>query len=91
MFNEGQSRLSDAMAAVEGARAREVSVVVADDHPLFLGALKWTVQSCGSLTLLAGATDGLQALEIIGLNPPKSPFWTCGCPSSTGARSCAAR
>jgi two-component system nitrate/nitrite response regulator NarL len=48
----------------------EVSVVVADDHPLFLGALKGTVESCGSLTLLADATDGLQALEMIRLHRP---------------------
>ena len=48
----------------------QVSVVVADDHPLFLGALKSTVESCGGLTLLADATDGQQALEMIRLHRP---------------------
>jgi two-component system nitrate/nitrite response regulator NarL len=48
----------------------EVSVVVADDHPLFLGALKRTVESCEGLALLADASDGLQALEMIRLHRP---------------------
>jgi two-component system, NarL family, nitrate/nitrite response regulator NarL len=48
----------------------QISVVVADDHPLFLGALERTVESCGGMVLLAGTTDGLQALEMIRLHRP---------------------
>ena len=48
----------------------QISVVVADDHPLFLGALKRTVESCGGMVLLAGAADGPEALEMIRLHRP---------------------
>jgi two-component system nitrate/nitrite response regulator NarL len=52
------------------AGADEVSVVVADDHPLFLSALKRTVESNATLRLLGGATDGQGALDMIRRNRP---------------------
>jgi two-component system nitrate/nitrite response regulator NarL len=42
-----------------------VSVVIADDHPLFLDALRRTVESFGELRLLAAAADGQEALDLI--------------------------
>jgi len=53
-----------------GPEADEVRVVVADDHPLFLGALRRTIESCSALTLLAGASDGQEALDMIRLHRP---------------------
>jgi two-component system nitrate/nitrite response regulator NarL len=50
--------------------ADEVRVVVADDHPLFLGALKRTIESCAALTLLAGASDGQEALDMVRRHQP---------------------
>ena len=54
----------------DGPEAGEVRVVVADDHPLFLGALRRTIESCSALTLLAGASDGQEALDMIRLHRP---------------------
>jgi two-component system, NarL family, nitrate/nitrite response regulator NarL len=42
-----------------------ISVVVADDHPLFLRALRETIESCDGLTLSGGAADGQEALDMI--------------------------
>ncbi|HTU98271.1 MAG TPA: response regulator transcription factor [Solirubrobacteraceae bacterium] len=50
--------------------ADEVSVVVADDHPLFLGALKGTVESHAALRLLGAACDGEEAVELVTLHRP---------------------
>jgi two-component system nitrate/nitrite response regulator NarL len=47
-----------------------VSVVVADDHPLFLDALRQTIESSDRLTLLAAAADGQEALDLIRLHRP---------------------
>src|ERR1700749_316007 len=57
-------------AVSDGSEADEIRVVVADDHPLFLGALSQTIESCSALTLLAGAKDGQEALEMIRLHRP---------------------
>jgi two-component system nitrate/nitrite response regulator NarL len=50
--------------------AAEIRVVVADDHPLFLGALKRTIESSDALTLLGGASDGQEALDMIRRHRP---------------------
>ncbi len=42
-----------------------VTVVIADDHPLFLDALRKTIESSGRLALLAAAGDGQEALDLI--------------------------
>jgi two-component system, NarL family, nitrate/nitrite response regulator NarL len=54
----------------DGPEADEVRVVVADDHPLFLGALSRTIEACSALTLLAGGRDGQEALDMIRLHRP---------------------
>jgi two-component system nitrate/nitrite response regulator NarL len=56
---------------MSGAEARApITVVVADDHPLFLRALGETVQSCGGMKLLASAADGQQALDMVQRHRP---------------------
>jgi DNA-binding NarL/FixJ family response regulator len=50
--------------------AAAVTVVVADDHPLFLAALRETIAGCRELTLLGGAADGQEALEMIRRHKP---------------------
>ena len=50
--------------------ASPVSVVIADDHPLFLAALTETISGDDQFDLLATGTDGEQALELIRAHHP---------------------
>jgi two-component system nitrate/nitrite response regulator NarL len=47
-----------------------VSVIVADDHPLFLRALSETVASCAGLELVASAANGQDALDLVLAHQP---------------------
>ncbi len=49
---------------------RPISVVIADDHPLFLAALTETLGVGGEFELLGSGTDGEQALELIRTHRP---------------------
>jgi two-component system nitrate/nitrite response regulator NarL len=48
-----------------GSPPDPVRVVVADDHPLYLQALRQTIEQRDGLTLLATAMDGEEALEVV--------------------------
>jgi len=55
----------------DGGSPRDpVRVVVADDHPLYLEALSQTIERRDGLTLVATATDGEGALEIVRSHKP---------------------
>ena len=54
-------------APVAGDR---VTVIVADDHPLFRAALTETIASSDELEVVATASDGQEALELIRLHEP---------------------
>jgi len=57
------------MSAV-GSPRDPVRVVVADDHPLYLEALSQTIERRDGLMLVATATDGEGALEIVRSHKP---------------------
>lgn len=44
---------------------RPTTVLIADDHPLFRGAISRVIEACPELELVAEAQDGRQALEKI--------------------------
>jgi two-component system nitrate/nitrite response regulator NarL len=46
-------------------RERRTKVLIADDHPLFRGAIARVVEARDELDLIGGAQDGRQALEMI--------------------------
>jgi two-component system, NarL family, nitrate/nitrite response regulator NarL len=48
-----------------------VTVVVADDHPLFRKALQQTIDAEDGLTVVGVAADGLEALELIHAHKPQ--------------------
>lgn len=55
----------------DGGSPRDpVRVVVADDHPLYLEALSQTIERRDGLMLVATATDGEGALEIVRSHKP---------------------
>jgi two-component system nitrate/nitrite response regulator NarL len=47
-----------------------ITVVIADDHPLFRAALAETISGAERLTLLAAASDGEEALDLIRTHRP---------------------
>jgi len=53
-----------------GSPRDPVRVVVADDHPLYLEALSQTIERRDGLMLVATATDGEGALEIVRSHKP---------------------
>jgi two-component system nitrate/nitrite response regulator NarL len=53
-----------------GTDAGTVTVVIADDHPLFRAALAETITAAERLTLLAAASDGEEALDLIRAHRP---------------------
>ena len=69
-------------------RRARVSVVVADDHPLFREGIERAVRERPELELVGVGGRGREALEQIReLDAAASPCSTCGCPGSTGCRS----
>ncbi len=67
-----------------------VTVVVADDHPLFRRGVARAVQRHPGLKLLAEAADGREALELIDALEPDVALLDHRMPGMTGVEVCAA-
>jgi two-component system, NarL family, response regulator DegU len=46
------------------------SILIADDHPIFRSGLRAVIESDPSFVVAAEASDGEEALDMIGSNPP---------------------
>lgn len=51
--------------------AERISVLIADDHPLFRAALTETLAASGELEVVATASDGQEALDLIKAHCPQ--------------------
>lgn len=61
-----------------------IRIVIADDHPLIRQGLRLAIGSDDALTIVAEATDGVQALAMIRTNAPEIAVLDIDMPHSNG-------
>ena len=47
--------------------ANEISIVIADDHPMFRRGLRQSLEECAEFRILREASDGQAALQMIAI------------------------
>ncbi len=60
-----------------------ISAIVVDDEKLASDELAYQLKEFPDIEIIAMATNGLEAVELIADLEPTWCFWTCRCPGST--------
>ena len=63
---------------------QEISILIADDHPVFRRGLRMIIQSDQQLKIIAEADDGKAALELINQSTPDVAVLDVNMPEMTG-------
>ena len=63
---------------------KEISILIADDHPVFRRGLRMIIQSDQKLRIIAEADDGKAALELINQSTPDVAVLDVNMPEMTG-------
>ena len=63
---------------------KEISILIADDHPVFRRGLRMIIQSDQQLRIVAEADDGKTALELINRSTPDVAVLDVNMPEMTG-------
>lgn len=63
---------------------KEISILIADDHPVFRRGLRMIIQSDQQLKIVAEADDGKAALELINRSTPDVAVLDVNMPQMTG-------
>ena len=63
-----------------------ISVVIADDHPMFREGLRFTLERTKDIVVVGEAGDGRSALDLVRQHDPDVVVMDLAMPSSTGAR-----
>jgi len=63
---------------------KEISILIADDHPVFRRGLRMIIQSDQQLRIVAEAEDGKTALELINRSTPDVAVLDVNMPEMTG-------
>ena len=68
----------------ENHAASQISILIADDHPVFRRGLRMIIQSDQQLKIIAEADDGKTALELINQSTPDVAVLDVNMPEMTG-------
>ncbi len=76
-------------AALLGLEHEPLTVLIADDHPLFRGGIARAIERHSMLRLVAEAQDGAEAVELIDALEPDVAVLDHRMPAMTGVEVCA--
>ena len=82
--NASHQRAPCSLNQTDGTREWAMRVVLADDHPIVLGGLRALLQAEPGVEIVAAASDGATALEMIRAHEPNLAVLDINMPQLTG-------